>query len=605
MTNTVHVGRSDTDNWVTVTTQPTQTTAGGIVLVIAEPPQAGLFEAEWTVEGPVLLSRADADIALLGATTVTGDPVDVPEGGAIRATLDTGRLAVGSWTVGVRLTEVVPDDPDDPDRNPAAFEGTSDPFQVVPKPFAAGDEIAVSLKRAVVGPTFDEGLWVAIRNSTTALGFDNYIRFMDRVLCDGADRLGGRRNGSRDSRRGLRRADRQVALPFVNVDQYRLLKAATEVFLMINCGTDHGDFRNLDLADESARLNRAVTAGDLEAQYRAYLVETPDGHGGQLDVLPYLGLVRRKLGDVPVIGVGTDDHDAALCYGILAEKLTNPCFLELIWSFWIERSGLVQTMNAINWRFQNRAPVYPGRDPLAGLDIDPLRPLSNILWGWAQDEQHRLTEIRREHEYLHLYGLPSRSGLRVADSRSRFMAAFHALLAECMEFYERDDNTVVIANGFDVLNALKETHLLLTQGAHNQYGDLPWTARHEMLMSQWILARTEMREFLPSRIMVDSPEGWMDPVDGMNRLQGWSDSTSLHYRDLALSGEQIMLSIRFGAWTSVSNPDQAANWARYFRREVQQYSHAHRAVTGHGVGRRGAASMNGYAKRQPYRTYRG
>jgi hypothetical protein len=97
----------------------------------------------------------------------------------------------------------------------------------------------------------------------------------------------------------------------------------------------------------------------------------------------------------------------------------------------------------------------------------------------------------------------------------------------------------------------------------------------------------------------------MDPVDGMNRLQGWSDSTSLHYRDLALSGEQIMLSIRFGAWTSVSNPDQAANWARYFRREVQQYSHAHRAVTGHGVGRRAAASMNGYAKRQPYRTYRG
>src|SRR6185436_19057194 len=104
-------------------------------------------------------------------------------------------------------------------------------------------------------------------------------------------------------------------------------------------------------------------------------------------------------------------------------------------------------------------------------------------------------------------------------------------------------------------NALKETHLLLTQGAHNQYGDLPWTARHEMLMSQWILARPEMREFLPSRIMVDSPEGWMDPVDGMNRLQGWSDSTSLHYRDLALSGEQLMLSIRFGAWTSVSNPD--------------------------------------------------
>ena len=53
-----------------------------------------------------------------------------------------------------------------------------------------------------------------------------------------------------------------------------------------------------------------------------------------------------------------------------------------------------------------------------------------------------------------------------------------------------------------MLNALKETHLLLTEGAHNQYGDLPWTARHEMLMYQWILSRREVREFLPTRTMV-------------------------------------------------------------------------------------------------------
>ena len=67
----------------------------------------------------------------------------------------------------------------------------------------------------------------------------------------------------------------------------------------------------------------------------------------------------------------------------------------------------------------------------------------------------------------------------------------------------------MVADGFPVLNALSEVHLLLTQGAHNQYGDLPWTARQEMLMQQWLLARPEMREFLPRRIMVDYPErGW-------------------------------------------------------------------------------------------------
>ena len=57
----------------------------------------------------------------------------------------------------------------------------------------------------------------------------------------------------------------------------------------------------------------------------------------------------------------------------------------------------------------------------------------------------------------------------------------------------------------------------------------------------------------------------MRSVDAMNRLQGWSDVSVLHYRDLAEFGEQMLLGIRFGAWTSVNDPDQAANWARYFR----------------------------------------
>ena len=81
----------------------------------------------------------------------------------------------------------------------------------------------------------------------------------------------------------------------------------------------------------------------------------------------------------------------------------------------------------------------------------------------------------------------------------------------CTVFYKEDDDTTVVADGFPVLNALREVHLLLTQGAHNQYGDLPWTARQECLMQQWILARPEMREFLPRRIMVDYPEA----VDGL------------------------------------------------------------------------------------------
>src|SRR5688572_24188496 len=427
MTEVVRMGSREADtSQLQLTAQPTQITAGGIVLLVATTTLQGTYDVTWRVEGPVVLTEGETAIALLGATTVTGNQVTFVTGESrdadfqIRATFDTSELAVGSWTVSITLTQVGVG---------AAHTAAAEPIRVVQAPFASGDGVSVSMRRAAVAATVDQPLWVTIRASTRALGFDNYIRFTDRVLCDGDDRLGSRRIGSRETRRELRRTDRRTALPFPNVDRYRLLKAATEVFIMINCRTDHGDFSTVDLDEESARLNRNVRRGDLEAQFRRYLVETPDGRGGELDVLPYLGLVRRKLGDVPVVGRGADDDDAAVCYGILAEKLTNPCFLELIHSYWLERSGLVSTMNAINWRFQNRAPAYPGRDPLAGLDVDPLRPLNNILWGWAQDEQHRLTAVRRDNEYQHLYGLSlGGPGRRVADARSRFMGAFHSLL---------------------------------------------------------------------------------------------------------------------------------------------------------------------------------
>ena len=79
----------------------------------------------------------------------------------------------------------------------------------------------------------------------------------------------------------------------------------------------------------------------------------------------------------------------------------------------------------------------------------------------------------------------------------------------CTEFYKQDDETTVKADAFGVLNALKEVHLILSQGAHSQFGDLPPTARIEMLMQQWLLSRPEFREFLPTRVMVAYPNrGW-------------------------------------------------------------------------------------------------
>jgi hypothetical protein len=243
---------------------------------------------------------------------------------------------------------------------------------------------------------------------------------------------------------------------------------------------------------------------------------------------------------------------------------------------------LAQTMNAIALRFQNKR--GHARDPLANLELDPLRPLNNIIWGFVQDEYNRLSVPRRAYEYDHHYGFSlvgkAVPRLASADSRSKFVGAFHNLLYRTAMFYREDDDTTIVADAFTLLNALREVHLILAEGAHNQFGDLPWTARKEMLMMQWILARPETKEFLRGRYMVPYQEPWMGAVDDMKRLQGWSDVTITHFHELAIYGEQILLSIRYGDWIDVNNQEFARNWARYWRPELQRYIHAYNAVTG-------------------------
>jgi hypothetical protein len=218
------------------------------------------------------------------------------------------------------------------------------------------------------------------------------------------------------------------------------------------------------------------------------------------------------------------------------------------------------------------------------LEIGYLRPLNNLLWGYLQDEQHRLSLMRRAYEYDHHYGLALQGkavpALRPADSRSKFLEAFHNLLYLCSVLFRQDDDTTVKADGFPVLEAVKDLQLVLTEGQHNQFGDLPSAARIEMLMQQWLLARPEFREALPTRESVAYPEPWMERVDAMKKLQGWGDTSVRHFSTLAQYGERILLSVRYGAWTDIDDGNHAVVWARVFRPAIQSYIYAYQAVTG-------------------------
>ena len=134
------------------------------------------------------------------------------------------------------------------------------------------------------------------------------------------------------------------------------------------------------------------------------------------------------------------------------------------------------------------------------------------------------------------------------------------------------------------MNSITDMHLLLAAGANNFYGGLPWTARHEMMVMQWLLARPEFREFLAGRLMMRYAEPWMDRVDTMRMQQRWGDPsiTSFHY--LAHYGEKILLSFRWGNWSEIHDPGTAAAWADNWRPAVQTYVHHYRRVTGVDLG---------------------
>ena len=419
--------------------------------------------------------------------------------------------------------------------------------------------LPVSLQPSNAGPTDDQALWVAIRNRTKAIAFSSYKDFIDRVLCHDLGSSG-------DNPALLTRKHYEMGMPIRGVAAYELLKVATQAFLLLQCGLVI-DEQFYKPSEETSRLGAPVPFGRIKNKLTEYL-------GG--DKLPYI----KRIIDATLVEL--NGVDSPFCNGYLNGRI-NPCMMELIWSYWAEEGMLVQSINAISLRFQNRRGPLEN-DPLGHFETSPLRTLNNLVWGYIQDEQHRLTVLRRSHEYKHHYDLAlygkAVGDLRTVDNRSRFLEAYHNLLYLLTVFYKQADDTTFVPDAFPVLNALREVHLELAQGAGNQFGDLPWTARSEMLIQQWLLARPEMREFLQSRPMVPYKEPWMAQVDTMKKLQGWTDCSISTFHDLAVYGEQLLLSIRYGDWVGVTDPAQAANWARYWRPEVQGYIHAYRAATG-------------------------
>ena len=408
-------------------------------------------------------------------------------------------------------------------------------------------------------PTNDQSLWDAIRNHAHAIGFARYKRFMDTIF------------GCKDQN--------SSATNIQSPNAYTLLKLATQVFLTLESGVVVRDGElaghklSAPIPDSYLSQGFTVTEEKMQARLKQFLSNSVGN-----EILPYLDTFLNTFLALSPLKVTYYYH------GILQYRYTWPILIELIWSYWEEQGMLVQTMNAISLRYKNQRSSLKD-NPLANIEIDPLRPLNNLLWGYIRDEIHRVSIDRRYFEYNLKYGLKltglSAPELQSANSHSKFLTAFHNLLNLTVMFCRDDTDTLGASDTFPVQNALKEVHLLLAEGGHDCYGDLPCTARAEILMQQWMLARPEMRKFLHERNTVPCQEEWMGAVDAMKKLQGWTDTTITHFNELASDGELLLLSIRFGSWVELNKTEnQSRKWAHYWKPEIKRYLNGYREVTG-------------------------
>lgn len=318
---------------------PSAVTDGAVVILRARPADSTRYSYQWDVD---LQGKLEGDSGNLNAPEVRW-----------RIT----KMQPGSYFARVTIEE----------KGGGGVIGTaSDSIQVVAPPVARGDIVpvdvggSVSLRRAETQLSTDQALWVIIRDRTQAISFNRYKTFIDAVMCSGL---------LPDKQSYERRIESR--LPFPGVAAYNVLKVATEFFLLQECGVTIDD-ANFSAIEEGSRFGRPVQLQRIKELRDEYLVDLTRE---QTQVLPYFKLILDRLSELPLKppeALGPD------CYGILPSRLSGPCLVELIWSYWHEEGMQAQAMNAISFRFQNKR-IAPGRDPLDHFDLDPLRGLSNLL----------------------------------------------------------------------------------------------------------------------------------------------------------------------------------------------------------------------------------
>ena len=136
------------------------------------------------------------------------------------------------------------------------------------QPLPSAPPLAVTLERSGNPPTPDLALWAVIRRSTRDMSFQNYLRFLDLVLC-GIGPEPQQQQGRRKEEDEYAQLRHRRFLPYNDSDAYRLLKIATEAFVVVNCSVvpdlEHVHFT---AADNQDLIDRVELEGVSDSHHK-------------------------------------------------------------------------------------------------------------------------------------------------------------------------------------------------------------------------------------------------------------------------------------------------------------------------------------------------
>lgn len=225
---------------------------------------------------------------------------------------------------------------------------------------------------------------------------------------------------------------------------------------------------------------------------------------------------------------------------------------ELIWSYWLDAMHLEWAVGFAS-----------------SLEDLPEQSRTARLLAGRQADPSRMGLERRAELYRRAYGWSEDAA--VAPPQGQLASALVMLLERADEFYRRDDELDVVADGLPILHSLIDLRLLLDAGDSSTRGER-LAVRRDLLLGLYVLAQVKLRDLVKVPVNAAAPEDWMPTLDAFAARSEWTQASAFHYAELARLGEQLLRSIRILDWVRDGNAREAAAWARSWREELQTYS---------------------------------